>query len=259
MSCPHDGIGLLLAPLSSLCHAHIATAIDLAREEGSRYASSNLRHLLGDRGKEHFADAHDFWAAVVVPSRERGEASAEDVERWEGEFLNGRQMRDPRVQAFCSAWSATASDLASRAEFKRSLLEDVVELEDDELPTVHAVGPGKQPIFARGNERFAVFLHDEVRHVVEDAIVDALHTVEAELIAEHSVLPIGAEWVVEKLQKEHGAESNAALLRLVDNLDQLIDTLLDKQGLPFLLTGKDEEDVEVESTGSTLVFRWTDG
>jgi phosphoglycolate phosphatase-like HAD superfamily hydrolase len=257
MSCPHDGIGLLLAPLSSLCHAHIATAIDLARDEGARYASSNLRHLLGDRGKEHFADAHDFWAGVVVPARERGEASQEDVDRWEGEFLNGRQMRDPRVQAFCSAWSATASDLASRAEFKRSLLEDVVDLEE-EVPTVHAVGPGKHPIFARGDERFAVFLHDEIRNVVEDAIMDTLHTVDPETIAEHSVLPIGAEWVVERLQKEHGAESNTALLRLVDNVDQLIDTLLDKQGLPFLLTGRPEEDVEVESTGSTLVFRWSE-
>lgn len=257
MSCPHDGIGLLLAPLSSLCHAHIATAIELARDEGARHAATNLRNILGERGKEHFADGHDFWAAVVVPARERGETSDDEVERWETEFQNGRMLRDPRVQAFCAAWSSTASDLASRAEYKQGLLEDALDgdLSDDAL-TVHGVGPGRQPVFARGPERFAVFLHDEVRSAVEEVIADSLHNAPAEMLADHSALPLGAEWVIERLQKEYGEQANEALLRMTLDRDLLIDRLIDHHGMSFLLTGQSGDLVEVRGTDEALIFVW---
>jgi hypothetical protein len=256
--CPYHGDQLLFAPLTELCHGCISMAIEVAGAAGEHRAHADPRIVLGQRSKEYFADALDYWTAVLLPMRDRGEIPPEIFAQWEADFDSGRMGRDPRVQAFCAEWAMNAAEVASLCNHRLALLAADLEIDEEqarELLRPVAVVREILPVFTYDRMRYCVLFTEEMPHAVERFVQNGLIHAEPAKLRAFTPLPEGAEDVIARLQAL-GEVGEEALYRLLHDADLIADQVLESFPLSEVVAEYTGEDAEVKETEDALIIRW---
>lgn len=174
---------LLSAPLGDLSDREAAFAIELAREAGDQASEVGAR-VMPDYLDRFPAEGMEYLITVLGAAASEGVLDAPAHVLWRRAVDEGDAMLDPRVQAFCAAWTQRAAFLADpEVEERATVLARFLETSAGSV-RVATVGPNGHPLFASGSGRYLVLRPPEAEglgaRLTHDSAREPLSEVEYE-------------------------------------------------------------------------------